>query len=80
MASAVTISQRKSANGAKRRQRDTLRSLGLHGIGSSVERPDSPQLRGMIKAVAHLVEVGEGSSSPGDRESVRSKKGAKDDG
>ena len=55
----VVITQVRSANGAKAKQRDTLRSLGLRGIGKSVEREDSPQLRGMVHAVRHLVEVQE---------------------
>ncbi|HUN78792.1 MAG TPA: 50S ribosomal protein L30, partial [Solirubrobacteraceae bacterium] len=41
------------------RQLDTLRSLGLRRIGHSVEVEDSPQARGMIHAVRHLVEVSE---------------------
>ena len=53
------ITQVKSANGTNGRQRDTLRSLGLRGIGKSVERPDSPQLRGMVHAVRHLIAVEE---------------------
>ncbi len=57
--SELTITQRKSANGTDKRQRDTLRSMGLRKIGQSVTRPDSPQLRGMIHKVRHLVEVGE---------------------
>jgi large subunit ribosomal protein L30 len=55
----LRITLRRSANGARQSQRDTLRSLGLRRIGSSVERPDGSQLRGMIKAVDHLVEVSE---------------------
>jgi large subunit ribosomal protein L30 len=57
--SALVITQVKSANGANGAQRDTLRSLGLRGIGKAVERPDSPQLRGMVHAVRHLVTVEE---------------------
>jgi large subunit ribosomal protein L30 len=57
--SSVVITQVKSSNGANGRQRDTLRSLGLRGIGKTVERPDSPQLRGMVHAVRHLVTVQE---------------------
>jgi large subunit ribosomal protein L30 len=53
----MIITQIRSANGANRKQRDTLRSLGLRGIGKSVERDDSPQVRGMVHAVRHLVEV-----------------------
>lgn len=55
----IKITQRRSRNGANRRQLDTLRSLGLRRIGHSVKREDSPQLRGMIHKVAHLVEVSE---------------------
>ena len=57
--SSVMITQRKSRNGADKSQRDTLRSLGLRRIGQTVERPDSPQLRGMLHKVRHLVEVSE---------------------
>ena len=57
--SSFVITQIKSSNGANGKQRDTLRSLGLRGIGKSVERPDSPQLRGMVHAVRHLVTVEE---------------------
>jgi large subunit ribosomal protein L30 len=57
--SKLVITQRKSSNGSDKRQIDTLRSLGLRRIGHSVERPDSPQLRGMVHKVRHLVEVSE---------------------
>jgi large subunit ribosomal protein L30 len=55
--STVKITQHKSRNGSDKRQLDTLRSLGLRRIGQSVEREDSPQVRGMIAKVRHLVEV-----------------------
>ena len=57
--STLAITQTRSSNGAKANQRDTLRSLGLRRIGHTVERPDSPQLRGMVHAVRHLVAVEE---------------------
>jgi large subunit ribosomal protein L30 len=57
--STLLITQVKSANGTNGRQRDTLRSLGLRGIGKTVERPDSEPLRGMVHAVRHLVVVEE---------------------
>jgi len=59
--SALRVTQRRSRNGADKRQLDTLRSLGLRRIGHTVEHPDSPQLRGMIHKVRHLVEVSEES-------------------
>ena len=57
--SKVVVTQRRSRNGSDQRQRDTLRSLGLRRIGHSVEHDDTPQIRGMIAKVAHLVEVSE---------------------
>jgi len=55
----LKITQRRSRNGSDKRQRDTLRSLGLRRIGQTVERSDSPQTRGMLAKVRHLVEVSE---------------------
>jgi large subunit ribosomal protein L30 len=55
----VTVKQVRSANGASPAQRDTLRSLKLGKIGRSASHEDTPQLRGMVRAVSHLVEVGE---------------------
>ena len=57
--STLRITQLKSRNGCDRRQRDTLRSLGLRRIGHTVEHSDTPQVRGMIHKVRHLVEVSE---------------------
>jgi large subunit ribosomal protein L30 len=57
--STLRVTQRRSRNGSDRRQRDTLRSLGLRRIGHTVEHADSPQVRGMIAKVSHLVEVSE---------------------
>ena len=59
--SKVVVIQRRSRNGSDQRQRDTLRSLGLRRIGQRVEHDDTPQIRGMIAKVAHLVEVSEDS-------------------
>jgi large subunit ribosomal protein L30 len=59
MSTTYVIKQVRSANGSNGRQRDTLRSLGLRGIGKSVEHEDTPQLRGMVHAVRHLVVVEE---------------------
>jgi len=55
----VTVTQRRSKNGANQKQLDTLRSLGLHRIGQTVTVTDNDQSRGMIHAVRHLVEVKE---------------------
>ena len=55
----LSITQHKSSNGCKHNQLATLESLGLRRIGQTVEREDSPQLRGMVHAVRHLVTVEE---------------------
>jgi large subunit ribosomal protein L30 len=55
----LSITQHKSSNGCKHNQLATLESIGLRKIGQTVEREDSPQLRGMIRVVAHLVTVEE---------------------
>jgi large subunit ribosomal protein L30 len=56
----VALKQVRSSNGASETQRATLRSLNLGRIGSESKHADSPQLRGMIRKVEHLVEVGDG--------------------
>jgi len=55
--SGVKVKQVRSANGSNPSQKATLYALGLGKIGRSAERKDSPQLRGQIRAVSHLVEV-----------------------
>jgi large subunit ribosomal protein L30 len=53
----VKITQHKSKNGANPKARESLRSLGLRKIGQTVEREDSPQLRGQLYKVQHLVRI-----------------------
>ena len=55
----LRITQFRSANGANKKQRDTLRTLGLGKINRTSERPDDPTVRGAIQAVRHLVRVEE---------------------
>ncbi len=57
---AVKITQVKSKNGANHAQRETLRSLGLRRIGQTVEVKDSPEAKGMLHRVRHLIEVDDG--------------------
>ena len=47
----------RSTIGALPRQRATVRSLGLRKIGSSTIQEDTPVIKGMVRAVAHLVSV-----------------------
>jgi large subunit ribosomal protein L30 len=55
----LKVKQVKSKIGCKQNQRETLRTLGLKRIGAEVVRDDSPEVRGMIATVAHLVVVEE---------------------
>jgi large subunit ribosomal protein L30 len=55
--SSVKITQVRSGIGQSPRHERTLRALGLGRIGRSVEHKDSPQLRGMLRKVSHLVTV-----------------------
>jgi large subunit ribosomal protein L30 len=57
--STLKVTQLRSKNGSDKKQRDTLRSLGLRRIGQSAEHADTPQIRGMLHKVRHLVEVSE---------------------
>jgi len=49
----------KSINKAKEKQVATVKALGLKKIRSVVEQNDTPQIRGMINKVSHLVKVEE---------------------
>jgi large subunit ribosomal protein L30 len=55
----LKITQVRSTIGARWKQRETLRTLGLRKIRQSVVREDSAQTRGLIKTVHHLVTVEE---------------------
>jgi large subunit ribosomal protein L30 len=57
---ALVIKQVRSSNGSNRRQRESLRTLGLGKIGRTAERDDHPTVRGLIHSVRHLVEVSDG--------------------
>jgi large subunit ribosomal protein L30 len=49
----------KSSIGYSRRQKGTVRALGLRRLGDVVEQADTPVIRGMIGKVSHLVQVEE---------------------
>ena len=55
----VKVTQVRSVIDRPRDQKDTVRLLGLHRINDSVVKEDRPDIRGMIRKVAHLVRVEE---------------------
>jgi large subunit ribosomal protein L30 len=59
MAKTLKITLRRSLIGERPKARATIESLGLSKINSSVERPDTDSVRGMVHSVKHLLEVEE---------------------
>jgi large subunit ribosomal protein L30 len=55
--STLKVTQSRSRNGSDKGQLATLRSLGLRRIGHTVEVKDTPQTRGMLHKVRHLVRI-----------------------
>jgi large subunit ribosomal protein L30 len=55
----LTVTLVRSPIGFNKTQGDTVTSMGLRKIRHSVELPDTPETRGMILKVRHLVEVQE---------------------
>lgn len=53
----MKIAQVRSAAGANPKQKATLEALGLGRIGKTAEFKDTPQLRGQLRVIEHLVEV-----------------------
>ncbi|MCC6025686.1 MAG: 50S ribosomal protein L30 [Caldimicrobium sp.] len=55
----LKITLKRSRYGWKPKHRETLKGLGLKKIGQTVVRDDTPEIRGMIRKISHLVEVEE---------------------
>ena len=69
MAGKLKVTQVKSSISHIARNRATLKALGLHGIGSSVEVPANDATRGMVRQVRFLVSVEETAADTGQRRS-----------
>ena len=54
--SKIKVTWKKSAIGRPGIQRRTIKALGFRRLGETVEHEDTPQIRGMINSVIHLVE------------------------
>jgi len=55
----LRITLARSPIGRSRRQKRTVRALGLRRMHQTVEQEDTPSIRGMIAKVEHLVQVEE---------------------
>ncbi|HNU23974.1 MAG TPA: 50S ribosomal protein L30 [Mesotoga sp.] len=59
MAKSIRVKLVKSPTGYNRRQLKTVKALGLGKLDSEMVHQDTPQIRGMINAVRHLLAVEE---------------------
>lgn len=59
MAKKLRITQVRSLSGRIQKHRDTIKALGIHRMHHTVEHNDTPQIRGMIKAVEFMLKVEE---------------------
>lgn len=59
MSARLRVTLRRSTVGTNPSARGTIRALGLHHIGQTVEIADGPEARGQVRAVRYLVEVEE---------------------
>jgi large subunit ribosomal protein L30 len=55
----IKVTQIRSASDKGKKQRGTIRALGLKRLGDSAVHDDKPEIRGMIRAVEHLIEIEE---------------------
>ena len=55
----IKIQQTRSSIGSSKRQKDTLKALGIKKMNYTVEHEATPQIMGMITKVSHLVKVKE---------------------
>ena len=55
----IKITQVKSVIDRPKKQKATIKALGLKRMNQTVEREDTPVILGMVKAVSHLVKVEE---------------------
>jgi large subunit ribosomal protein L30 len=53
----IRIRQVRSGIGCPVEMRETLKALGLGKMGRVTERVDTPEVRGMVAKIPHLVEV-----------------------
>ncbi|URJ30748.1 50S ribosomal protein L30 [Candidatus Blochmannia vicinus] len=59
MLKTIKLTQTKSSIGCLPKHKATLRGLGLSYIRNTVERIDTPSIRGMISLIAYMVKVEE---------------------
>ncbi len=59
----IKIRYFRSAIGRSFRQKRVVQGLGLRKLNQVVERPDTPEIRGMVAKIPHLVQIVQGDKS-----------------
>ena len=59
MAKRIKITQVRSAIGRQENQKLTLKALGIRKMNQTVVHDETPQIKGMVRTVSHLVKVEE---------------------
>ncbi len=49
----------RSPIGYTKRQKDTVKALGLHRMHETIDRPDTPEMRAMVASIGHMVRIEE---------------------
>lgn len=55
----IQVTLVRSPIGFEQSQKDTVKALGLRKLNQTVEKEDSPAIRGMLNKISHLVVVEE---------------------
>ncbi len=53
----IKIRHYKSVIGYNKKQKQTVEALGFKKLGQTLEKADTPQIRGMVKKIPHLVKI-----------------------
>ncbi|VFP81944.1 50S ribosomal protein L30 [Candidatus Erwinia haradaeae] len=59
MAKTIQVTQTKSSIGCLPKHKATLLGLGLRRIHQTVERNDTPSIRGMVNSISHMITIQE---------------------
>lgn len=49
----------RSPIGYTKRQKETVKALGLHRMHETIDRPDTPEMRAMVSSISHMVRIEE---------------------
>ncbi len=53
----IKIQYDRSSIGYSKKQKDNVKSLGITKLNQTVERPDTPAMRGIVEKIPHLLRI-----------------------